>query len=208
VCRYLFHDLVARFVAKDKRFSALALTLQHDGIRLLFMIRLCPLPFTFTNAALSSIPTVHWLQFAAATTAASPKLLLHVYIGAQLALFAEKGDKMDWQTKAVSFSGMVIGALAGLGTGWWIYKQTVKRSKELRALEEAEQGLIDPDEFVDEDDEELSDGTTEYLREEADDISMREDGWDDDYDEPYHDSSGQSSDGSPPRPANGIGAVL
>ena len=188
-------------MAKEKRFGALALTLQHDGIQLLIMIRLCPLPFTLTNAALSSIPTVHWAQFAAATAAASPKLLLHVWIGAQLALLAEKGDKMNARTKAVSLTGMVVGSIAGLATGWWIYLQTVKRSKELRALEEAEQAMLDPDEFADEDDAELSDGTTEYLREEEDDISLRDDGWDDDYSEPYHDSSGESSvNESPPRP--------
>jgi hypothetical protein len=199
MCRYLFHDFVARIVAKDKRFGALALTLQHDGIRLLFMIRLCPLPFTLTNAALSSIPTVHWVQFAGATAAASPKLLLHIWIGAQLALLAEQGNKMDARTKAVSITGMVVGSVAGLVTGWWIYTQTVKRSKELRALEEAEQGMLDPEEFADEDDAGLSDGTTEYLREQEDDISLRDDGWDEDYDEPYHDSSGESSaNGSPP----------
>jgi SNARE associated Golgi protein len=201
MCRYLFHDFVARIMAKEKRFGALALTLQHDGIRLLVMIRLCPLPFTLTNAALSSIPTVHWAQFAAATAAASPKLLLHVWIGAQLALLAEKGDKMDARTKAVSVTGMVVGSVAGLATGAWIYMQTVKRSKELRALEEAEQGMLDPEEFADEDDAELSDGTTEYLREEEDDISLRDDGWDDDYSEPYQDSSGEGSvNESPPRP--------
>jgi hypothetical protein len=189
-------------VAKEKRFGALALTLQHDGIVLLVMIRLCPLPFSLTNAALSSIPTVHWAQFAAATAAASPKLLLHVWIGAQLAVLAEKGDKVDARTKAVSFAGMVVGSVAGLTTGWWIYKKTLERSKELRALEEAEEGMLAPEAFADEDDDaELSDGTTEYLREDEDDISLRDEGWDDDYGEPYHDSSAESSvNGSPPRP--------
>jgi len=185
ICRYVFHDFVERMVAKEPRFAALALTLKHDGLKLLIMIRLCPLPFSFANAALSTIPTIHAAQFFLATAIASPKLALHVWIGAQMSLLAEQGDKLDPKTKAVSYIGIVLGSIFGAVTGWWIYKQTKKRSQELQELEEAESGALAAD-YADDDD--LADAAA-YLREDEDDISLRDTDWD----EPsYQDSSGDS----------------
>lgn len=96
-------------VATDKRFAALSLTLKHDGIKLLCMIRLCPLPYSISNGAMSTFPTVTPLNFMVATAVATPKLLIHIFIGAKLAELAEdEGKKMDLKTKALNY-GSIIG---------------------------------------------------------------------------------------------------
>jgi hypothetical protein len=192
--RHLLHGFVSRLIAKDKRFAALALTIKHDGLKLLIMIRLCPLPYSLSNGALSTIPTVTWQQFMIATALVSPKLLLHVFVGSKLGELAEKGKEMDARTKAISYISIGIGLVAGAATGWVIYRQTKIRAKE---LEEQERRHVRTDsrdtirsEYSDDPGAlEAADG----LREEEDDISLREQ-WDEDYEsdeddegEPYRD---------------------
>jgi SNARE associated Golgi protein len=188
VSRNLLHSYVTRLVAGDSRFTALALTLKHDGIKLLIMIRLCPLPYSLSNGALSTIPTVHWSSFMLATALVSPKLLLHVFIGAQWAKLADKGNKMDAKTRALSYLSIAIGMFFGIATGYIIYGQTKKRARELEELERAEGGVL-RDEYEDDPDLVESEG---WLREETDDISLR-DAWGDEDD--YMDAD----DGDPAR---------
>jgi len=201
--RYVLRDYVNRLMEKDKRFAALALTIKHDGLKLLVMIRLCPLPYSLSNGALSTIPTVTWFWFAVATAIVSPKLLVHVFVGAQLGRLAEHGRKMDAKTKAVSYISIVVGALAGIATGWIIYRQTTKRALELEAQEREHVGRESGDRLR----EEYADDpgaleAAERLREDVqtDDISLRtEEPWDDDLDDDaelgsYHDSEEYDND--------------
>jgi len=201
--RSVLQGYVSRLMDRDKRFTALALTIKHDGLKLLIMIRLCPLPYSLSNGALSTIPTVSWLQFAIATAIVSPKLLVHVFVGAQLGRLAEHGGEMDAKTKAVSYISIVAGVATGIGAGWIIYRQTAKRARELEAQErehvrrESVNGLRN--EYAD-DPGALE--AAERLREgfEEDDISLRtEEPWGDDLDDDaelgtYHDSAEEEED--------------
>ncbi|KAG0133166.1 hypothetical protein HOY82DRAFT_269156 [Tuber indicum] len=138
VCRYYIQDFAKRMVATDKRFAALSLTLKHDGIKLLCMIRLCPLPYSISNGAMSTFPTVSPLSFMVATAVATPKLLIHIFVGAKLAELAEEeGKKMDLKTKALNYGSIVGGVFLGIITGWLIYKRTMFRAKQLEADERA-----------------------------------------------------------------------
>lgn len=144
--RTVLSKYVHKLVGQDKRFEALALTLKHDGIKILCMIRLCPLPYSLSNAAISTFPTVHPLSFALATAITSPKLLIHVFIGSRLASIAENGGKMDAKTKAINYASIAFGAILGATVGFIIYQRTMARAKELEieALEAgtAEGGLV------------------------------------------------------------------
>ena len=127
------------------------------------MIRLCPLPFSLSNGAMSTIPSVHWASFALATACATPKLFLHVFIGSRMAEIAEHGGTMDAKTKAISYISIICGSLLGIITGWVIYRQTTARARQLEAdasaLEANTAGLsgayID-DDATDEDDDLVS----------------------------------------------------
>ncbi|KAL5121249.1 Tlg2-vesicle protein [Pleosporales sp. CAS-2024a] len=198
--RSLLKSFVDRLVQNDKRFAALALTLKHDGLKLLVMIRMCPLPYSLSNGAIATFPTVHWASFGLATAIITPKLMLHIFIGTQLEKIAESGGKMDPKTKAISYISIAIGAIAGIATGWLMYKKTKERAAQLEAEERA--GLrtaslpgLEP-EYAD-DPEALH--AADHLREEEDDISLNTT-WDDDYhdepatgdaieigDDPFHD---------------------
>jgi hypothetical protein len=167
---------------KDKRFAALSLVLKHDGLKLLCMIRLCPLPYSLANGAISTIPTVTWQNFMLATAVVSPKLLLHVFIGSRLGDIAENGDKMDAKTKAVSYISIAIGMIVGLGTGYLIFVRTQARAKVLEAEEAAaaageggprRSGSVGSAgrEYIDDPDEEANVGVA---RRSGDDISLHQ----------------------------------
>ncbi|KAH6638242.1 hypothetical protein C7974DRAFT_374815 [Boeremia exigua] len=179
--RTLLRTMVTRLIANDKRFAALALTLKHDGLKLLVMIRMCPLPYSLSNGAVATFPTVHWASYALATAIVSPKLMLHIFIGAQLEKIAESGGKMDARTKAISYLSIAIGAVAGVATGWFMYRKTKQRAAELE--EEERQGVRRASEDALEneyaDDPDALEAA-QQLREEDDDISLRG-GWDDEY---------------------------
>ena len=123
VSRTVLRRYVERLLANDKRFAALALTIKHDGLKLLCMIRLCPLPYSLSNGAMSTFPTVQPLMYAAATAIVSPKLLVHAFIGSRLAAIAKSGEKMSAGTKAINWASIVVGAFLGGFTGWYIYRR-------------------------------------------------------------------------------------
>ena len=125
VSRTLLSKFVNRLVANDTRYEALSLVLKHDGLKLLVMIRLCPLPYSISNGAISTFPTVQPLMFAAATAAATPKLLIAIFIGSRLAVIAKSGEKMDTTTKAINWASIIFGVILGALTGWIIYKRSV-----------------------------------------------------------------------------------
>jgi hypothetical protein len=70
--------------------------------------------------------------------AASPKLLVHVFIGSRLALLLEQGDTMTAGDKAINYASMIIGGVLGIGVGLVIYRRTMARAAEL-AREQGEE---------------------------------------------------------------------
>ena len=183
--RSVLRSFVSRLTEKNKQFAALSLVLKHDGLKLLIMIRLCPLPYSLSNGAISTIPTVNWTNFALATAIASPRLLLHVFVGSRIGDLAENGDKMDTRTKIVSYVSIFIGIVAGIGTGYLVYVRTKARAEQLEAEEAA--GSISRrrtsssagQEYMDDQEEREA---TNILRREQDDISLHQpyDDYDDD----------------------------
>lgn len=135
VSRTILRRYVERMVANDKRFAALTLTLKEDGLKLLCMIRLCPLPYSLSNGAMSTFPTVHPSQYALATALITPKLLIHVFIGSRLAAIA-KGGEMSTGTKLLNWASIICFGLLGAFVGWFIYRKTMQRARDLEAEEQ------------------------------------------------------------------------
>ncbi|KAF1808962.1 hypothetical protein P152DRAFT_442879 [Eremomyces bilateralis CBS 781.70] len=174
---------LSKKLAADPRFAALALTLKHDGLKLLVMIRLCPLPYSLANGAIATIPTVHWAGMMGATAIASPRLMLAVFVGAKLREIGDNGEKMDAKTRAVSYLSILIGILAGAFTGWFIYRQTKKRAQQLEGEERTRIARESEEELAREYEDDPEAGyAAEVIREDIDDISLHEQ-YRDDYNE-------------------------
>jgi uncharacterized membrane protein YdjX (TVP38/TMEM64 family) len=157
--RHLLSDFAQRLTKRDPRFAAFGLVIAHDGVKILMLIRLTPLPYSLSNGGLSTIHTIKAWQFALATAVATPKLLIHVFIGTRLKQLA--GESLDTQTKIINWASIIFGVLLGAATGIIIYRRTVARSKVLEAEERRKASgddrdggrLEHPDEFTDEDDD-------------------------------------------------------
>ncbi|KAB5580320.1 hypothetical protein GE09DRAFT_1081744 [Coniochaeta sp. 2T2.1] len=124
---------VERIVGRDRRFVALGQVLRKDGIKVLTAIRFCPLPYSLSNGFLATIPSVSVGGFALGTLFATPKLLVHVFIGSRLAKLAEEGDTMSSGDKAINYASMAVGGIVGTVVGWVIYRRTMARAAELEA---------------------------------------------------------------------------
>ncbi|KAJ5949558.1 hypothetical protein N7454_001142 [Penicillium verhagenii] len=135
VSRTVLSKFVARLMEHDKRFAALALTLKYDGLKLLCMIRLCPLPYSICNGAISTFPTVQPLMYGLATAIISPKLLIPAFVGSRVRLLTEKGEQMSAGAKAVNIISIIATVTIGGGTAYYIYNRTLARAKELEAKE-------------------------------------------------------------------------
>lgn len=127
VSRTVLSKFVNRLMERDKRFAALALTLKYDGLKLLCMIRLCPLPYSICNGAVSTFPTVQPLTYGLATALITPKLLVPAFIGSRLRLLSEKGEEMSAGSKAVNIISILVTISIGVFTGWYIYQRSVLR---------------------------------------------------------------------------------
>ncbi|KAI1482721.1 hypothetical protein F4774DRAFT_246290 [Daldinia eschscholtzii] len=139
--RTVFSGYVHSLVGADKRFVALGQVLRRDGLLVLAAIRFCPLPFSLSNGFLATIPSISPWRFALATAMASPKLLVHVFIGSRLALLAESGDKMSAGDKAVNYLSMLLGSVVGITLSLFIYRRTMARARELAREEAGENGV-------------------------------------------------------------------
>lgn len=138
VSRTILRKYVERLVANDNRFAALTLTLKEDGLKLLCMIRLCPLPYSLSNGAMSTFPTVEPQMYALATALITPKLFIHVFIGSRLAIIAKSHEQMSGGAKALNYGSIVVGGLIGASVGWYIYQKTMSRARELETEQAAD----------------------------------------------------------------------
>lgn len=163
---------------------------------MLALVRFCPLPYSLSNGFLATVPSIAPASFALATAFASPKLLVHVFIGSRLALLAEKGDEMGFGDRLVNYVSMLVGACVGMGVGYFIYRRTMARAAEL-AREEGGGVRAQPlvggggGEGVYEDDAEdarlmMDPNDAAALMGDADDISL----WDAAGDEEWNDADG------------------
>jgi len=195
VSRTVLRKYVERMVANDKRFAALTLTLKEDGLKLICMIRLCPLPYSISNGAMSTFPTVQPSDYALATAMISPKLLIHVFIGSRLANIAKDKGEMSAGTKALNWFSIVFFGLLGAFVGWFIYRKTMQRARELEAeeqghvREESRRTGHVPDQFTDDPEAHLAAET--LARDEDDEVAYFDD---EPSPRPYHDGQSDGDD--------------
>lgn len=140
--RKFFSGYAHQLATRNTKFAALSSTLEQDKFSLLWMIRLCPLPYSLSNGALSSIPSVTPLRFFLATLATSPKLMMHIFVGDRI---ARLGTEKDTTSKIIDIVSVVIALGVGSLTAYLIYDRTMKRA----AAMEAELALDDDESAID-----------------------------------------------------------
>lgn len=121
--RYLLSGFASRLAHSNRKFAALTKTMERDNFVLLVMIRLCPLPYSLSNGALASIPSVTPRYFFLSTALTSPKLLIHIFIGDRI---ARLGTEKDTATKIVDVLSIFLAAIFAAATAYTIYIRTIE----------------------------------------------------------------------------------
>ncbi|CAO1630086.1 unnamed protein product [Jaminaea pallidilutea] len=139
VCRYVLVRHAERFafvrrLREGREWKAMEKAVERKGWKMIVLIRFCPFPFVYSNLFFASLKpaTVPMPFFLLATLATTPKLFLHVFVGAQTYEAIQAGRGGDAAGGTTGTSGLVrwlyiIGASAlSAVTSWYIYRETKK----------------------------------------------------------------------------------
>ncbi|RLV96486.1 Golgi apparatus membrane protein TVP38 [Spathaspora sp. JA1] len=126
IYRYLLLEHAQRFTNRNETFKALGECMTDDNsLILLVLIRLCPLPYSLSNGALSSIPNLSARTYIIATAITSPKLLIHLFVGHKLKSLGD--ETRSGSTKFIDLLSIVITLAAASITAYIIYFKMQKK---------------------------------------------------------------------------------
>jgi hypothetical protein len=119
----------------------------------MFLIRLSPFPFTYSNAFFASVDSVSFVNFFIVTAITLPKILIHVFIGSR---FHNLSDEMDTTSKIIDYVTIGVGILLFFIATYYTYnkmnkvveKAAAKRFLEKRDIESAFETDNEDDESV------------------------------------------------------------
>ncbi|KAK9455534.1 hypothetical protein V1511DRAFT_447765, partial [Dipodascopsis uninucleata] len=129
--RKFFAQFAKRLAEHNRTFGSFASTLQHDGLTLLWMIRMSPLPFSLSNGALSTVPTITPRNFFLATLLSCPKLMIHCFIGSRFRSLTD--DELDTTSKIINYCSILAGISFGVASGYIIYNRMSRRAMQVRS---------------------------------------------------------------------------
>ena len=111
--RYIFRDQVEkRFIVKYKILIAINKSIEKEGPKLIFMMRLCPImPFLVLNYLMGVTKITVW-QYFIGGFGMIPNTLAYIYFGTALQSFTNAG-KNNWGPFQITM--MVVGVLAVIG---------------------------------------------------------------------------------------------
>lgn len=147
-------------VRNKREWLAMERAVSAKGARMILLVRFCPFPFVYSNLFFASLqPGVVSLRaFLLATLATTPKLFLHVFIGAQAfqAIQAARGGSNEGgggggggaggdsnsnpsppAHSLLSLAYIIIASLVGVATSWYIWQETTRILQEFIDDDEA-----------------------------------------------------------------------
>ncbi|KAF8752325.1 hypothetical protein RHS01_07743 [Rhizoctonia solani] len=118
--RCFFHERARRYTRNKEHWRALEAVVATKGLPLVVLIRLAPIPWTYSNALFASIESVRFWQFMVATVVYTPKLFVMVFIASRVAKFSDgqQRSEMDSTTKWINGLSIVLGASIAFAAGW------------------------------------------------------------------------------------------
>ncbi|KAL7341034.1 hypothetical protein BJY59DRAFT_122309 [Rhodotorula toruloides] len=138
----LFDSSISRFPA----FQALSQAVASKGLLLIVLLRLCPLPFSYSNASFASIEAVTLTRFILGTwrSILLPKVFLYVFIGDRMYKFADPKSRgeMDTLSKWLNAASIGISAIVAVGASYYVYKITIRYAAIPQVDDRARQGAM------------------------------------------------------------------
>ncbi|KAH7343674.1 hypothetical protein B0J17DRAFT_625329 [Rhizoctonia solani] len=134
--RYFFREKVRRFTQRQEKWRALEAVIAAKGLPLIVLIRLAPLPWTYSNALFATIESVGFWQFMVATVLYTPKLFIIIFIGSRVAKFSDgqQRGEMDAASKWLNALSIALGASIGFGVTWLVWRLTDAEIRNMKEL--------------------------------------------------------------------------
>ncbi|KAI8985387.1 hypothetical protein BDB01DRAFT_849967 [Pilobolus umbonatus] len=133
VRRYNLHKYIVLSDAKREIYESLEEAVGQNGLKMVILIRLCPIPWQLTNLILSMFPSVSWHNYLLASFLASFKVNMGLWIGQQLSTLSDPSDN-----NLIPRLSMLLGILLLGSVSYWIYHSTlhnIKRRKYSKQLD-------------------------------------------------------------------------
>ncbi|KAF8688405.1 SNARE associated Golgi protein, partial [Rhizoctonia solani] len=134
--RCFFHERVRRYTRNKEHWRALEAVVATKGLPLVILIRLAPIPWTYSNALFASIESVRFWQFMVATVIYTPKLFVMIFIASRVAKFSDgqRRSEMDSTTKWINGLSIVFGVSIAFAAGWLVWRLTDSEMRKMKAL--------------------------------------------------------------------------
>ncbi|EUC62303.1 SNARE associated protein [Rhizoctonia solani AG-3 Rhs1AP] len=134
--RYFFREKVRRFTQRQEKWRALEAVIAAKGLPLIVLIRLAPLPWTYSNALFATIESVSFWQFMVATVLYTPKLFIIIFIGSRVAKFSDgqQRGEMDAASKWLNALSIALGVSIGFGATWLVWRLTDTEIRNMKEL--------------------------------------------------------------------------
>ena len=109
-----------RSAKNDPRFTAVQTAVYQSGIWVAVLIRFCPVPFCYANLIFALLDAVSVRAYIGASVITSPRLLIHVFVGAKMYELMDRDVRslMDPTARTLSVISVIVGVAAGIGASW------------------------------------------------------------------------------------------
>ncbi|CAJ0912511.1 20342_t:CDS:2 [Entrophospora sp. SA101] len=140
ICRLLCLGRATKMAEKQGNFYKLSLAIEEGGFWVIFLIRLSPFPFTYSNAFFAAVQSVSFTKFFIVTAITLPKILIHIFIGSRLHNLA---DEMDPTSRIVNYVSLGVGILFLFVATYIIYNKMNKVVEKAAAKRFLEKGDVE-----------------------------------------------------------------
>lgn len=137
IFKYLLTDYSIRLIEGNKNLELFVGVLNDDsetflqGLIILILLKLSPLPYSFTNGALGCIPGIPVFKFFLACLISSPKLFVQLFVGSQL---KKIGDvDRNGINKWLDFLSIGIAGLSFSLVTYILYKRMLRKVELMNA---------------------------------------------------------------------------
>ncbi|KAI8380326.1 hypothetical protein BD560DRAFT_347468 [Blakeslea trispora] len=117
--------------SRQETFEAIEAAIGEGGLKMLLLVRICPIPWQMSNLFLSLCEdTISWQHYTLAALIASFKFNWEVWVGSQLADLSD--PDLPPTTHRITLITMAVGLIVLAGVFYWLYCTTMQKLNEHR----------------------------------------------------------------------------
>ncbi|KAI8099464.1 uncharacterized protein BX664DRAFT_321301 [Halteromyces radiatus] len=116
--------------SQQKKYQAMQGAIQDGGWKMMILIRICPIPWQFTNMFLSLMPTVTLQDYIWTGLIASWKVTIEVWAGSQLANLSDAS--LPPSARRLTLITLIIGLVILAGVIRWLYQLTMRKMDKIK----------------------------------------------------------------------------